>query len=926
MKLALENIHGYVLVVLFCFIILKAATQSTDPSEVNALIYIKKTLIDPMNNLRNWNKGDPCTRNWTGVWCDDSVGIDGHFHVRYLYFMSMNLSGSIAPQVCQLSHLQTMNFMWNNLTGNIPKEIGNITSLKDLLLNGNNLSGNIPDELGYLSNLDRLQVDQNQLSGPIPQSFSNLIKVKHLHMNNNSFSGQIPPELSKLSKLLHLLIDNNYLSGYLPPELSMLQELRILQVDNNNFSRTGIPSTYTNLSQLVKLSVRNCSLQGAVPDFSSIPNLSYLDLSWNHLTGPIPSNKLSDDMTTIYMSNNYLNGSIPQSFSYLPLLQTLSLENNLLSGPIPSIWQNISFSMNAKLAVDLRNNSLSDILGNLNPPENVTLRLAGNPVCKNASMHNIGQYCQTKVDKDAKDSTNSTVPCPIQACPVDNFYEYVPASPIPCFCASPLRIGYLLKSPSFSYFPPYTTSFELYVTQSLSLDLYQLSIDSYVWEEGPRLRMYLKLFPLFNDSPSRVFNLSEVRRILRLFTSWKFHRNDFFGPYELLNITLLGPYANSNIESGKRKTCTGILIATIIAAVACVLAISALVALLIARRHVKYRCKLSTKHESSNVSIRIVGMKVFRFKELALATDKFSSSTRVGQGGYGNVYKGILSNDTLVAIKRAEEGSLQGQKEFLTEIELLSRLHHRNLVSLIGYCNEKGEQMLVYEFMPNGTLRDWIFGKNKTKGSLNFGTRLQIAMGSAKGILYLHTEANPPIFHRDIKASNILLDSNFNAKVADFGLSRLVSCVDDEGTLPKYVSTVVKGTPGYLDPEYLLTHKLTDKSDVYSLGIVFLELLTGRKPISHGKNIVREVNVAHQSGMALSIIDCKMGYYPSDCVEKFLKLALSCCHDNPEERPSMVDVVRELENILEMLQEAETTFSDITSESSGRLVPSPASQ
>ena len=161
-------------------------------------------------------------------------------------------------------------------------------------------------------------------------------------------------------------------------------------------------------------------------------------------------------------------------------------------------------------------------------------------------MQNIDQYCGgTEADKGGKESTKSTVPCPVQSCPVDNFYEYVPACPTPCFCASPLRIGYQLKSPSFSYFPPYVNSFKLYLTQSLNLDLYQLSIYSYSWEEGPRLSMYLKIFPSFNDSHSSVFNSSEVRRILSLFTSWKFERNDFFGPYELLNITLLGPYANS---------------------------------------------------------------------------------------------------------------------------------------------------------------------------------------------------------------------------------------------------------------------------------------------------------------------------------------------------------------------------------------------
>ncbi|KAH9737063.1 protein kinase domain-containing protein [Citrus sinensis] len=827
---------GFVYALLFSYLVLLAAAQTTDPQEASALQAIKNSLVDSMNHLRNWNKGDPCMSNWTGVLCFDTVETDGHLHVR------------------------------------------------ELLLNGNKLSGSLPDDLGYLSNLNRLQVDENNITGTIPKSFANLSRVRHLHLNNNSIGGQIPSELSKLSTLIHLLVDNNNLSGNLPPELSELPQLRILQLDNNNFSASEIPATYGNFSKLVKLSLRNCNLQGAVPDLSRIPNLYYLDLSWNHLTGSIPSKKLSENVTTIDLSDNYLNGSILESISNLPFLQTL----------------------------DLRNNSFSNIVGDLTLPNNVTLRLGGNPICTSANIPNTGRFCGSDAGGD-ETLTNSKVNCPVQACPVDNFFEYVPASPEPCFCAAPLRIGYRLKSPSFTYFPPYVYPFEEYLTNALNLELYQLSIDSFAWEKGPRLRMYLKLFPTLNHSS--MFDDSEVRRIRDRFTSWNFSGSDIFGPYELLNFTLLGPYSNLNFNSQSKGISGGILAAIVVGAVASAVAITAAVTLLVMRRHARYQHSLSRKRLSTKISMKIDGVKGFKFKELAMATAYFSSSTQVGQGGYGKVYKGILSDNTTVAIKRAEEGSLQGQNEFLTEIKLLSRLHHRNLVSLLGYCDEEGEQMLVYEFVPNGTLRDWLSGR--TRENLNFAMRLRVALDSAKGILYLHTEAHPPVFHRDIKASNILLDSNLNAKVADFGLSRLAPVLDDEGTMPTHVSTIVKGTPGYLDPEYFLTHKLTDKSDVYSLGVVLLELLTGMQPISHGKNIVREVNVARDSGMVFSIIDNRMGSYPSECVERFVTLALRCCHDKPEHRPSMSDVVRELENILKMFPETDSMFSK--SESSSLL-------
>ncbi|XWS09528.1 hypothetical protein CRYUN_Cryun40dG0092400 [Craigia yunnanensis] len=685
-----------------CFMLLAASAPITDPSEVSALLAVKKQLVDPMNHLRNWNKGDPCTSNWTGLLCINNLENDGYLHVQELQLLNMNLSGTLAPELGQLSHLKILDFMWNELTGSIPKEIGHISTLRLLLLNGNKLSGSFPDELGYLSNLNRLQVDQNNISGQIPKTFANLSSVRHLHFNNNSLSGQIPPELSQLSTLLHLLLDNNNLSGYLPPEFLNLPELRILQLDNNDFSGSDIPASYGNFSRLAKLSLRNCHLQGAVPELSRIPSLTYLDLSQNHLTGPIPTNKLSDNMTTIDLSDNQLNGSIPGSFSDLPSLQTLSLENNFLTGPVPTnIWQNMSFSTSARLKLDLRNNSFSSIQGYLNPPVNVTLRLEGNPVCNNANLLNISLFCGSESGEDEMltNLNNSTANCPIQACPTDNFYEYVPASPVPCFCAAPLRIGYRLKSPSFSYFPPYIQPFEVYLTSSLNLSLYQLSIDTYFWEKGPRLRMYLKLFPSINDNHSNTFNVSEVQRIRHIYTSWTFPGSDLFGPYELLNFTLLGPYADMNFENETKGISKGILVAVIVGGVACAVAMSAIVTILITRRHARYLHAMSRKRLSTKVSMRLDGVKDFTFKEMALATDNFNSSSQVGQGGYGKVYKGTLSDKTVVAVKRAEEGSLQGQKEFLTEIKLLSRLHHRNLVSLVGYCDEEGEQ--VYSCGPD---------------------------------------------------------------------------------------------------------------------------------------------------------------------------------------------------------------------------------
>ncbi|GLT26771.1 hypothetical protein SLA2020_018160 [Shorea laevis] len=884
-------------VLLGCFFLssalVGAQSSKTHPDEVSALQTIKRSLTDPNKTLASWNRGDPCTSNWNGVLCTFTTPGDGYQHVTELQLLNMNLSGTLSPALGRLSHLEILDFMWNKISGSIPEEIGNITTLRLLLLNGNQLTGSLPDKLGHLPNLEWFQIDENNISGPIPASFSNLENARHFHMNNNSISGQIPPELSKLPNLVHFLLDNNNLSGYLPEELAQMPNLAIIQLDNNNFDGASIPGLFGNITTLLKLSLRNCSLQGSVPDLSGIPNLGYLDLSSNQLSGLIPTNKLSERITTINLSNNNLIGSIPANFSGLPALQKLLLANNSLNGSISSsLWQNRALNAIESFTLDLENNLLVNISGSSSLPPNVTLWLKGNPVCSNGSLVQLCKF-QTENEPRIRPTTNSTTAnCVPQSCP----YEYSPTSPFDCFCSEPLLVGFRLKSPGFLDFIPYKNLFEEYLTQALQLSLTQLHIYSFAWQEGPRLGMYLKLYPIYdNFNGFYLFNGNEVRRIGSIFTRCEIPLNDIFGPYELINFTLPDVYkdeVNPSLSSGRSK---GALAGIILGTFAGVVTLFAIISLIIFRRRLMGYHVVSKRRQVFRALLNIDGVKSFTYGELASATNNFDTVAQIGQGGYGKVYRGTLADGTIVAIKRAQEGSLQGEKEFLTEIQLLSRLHHRNLVSLVGYCDEEGEQMLVYEYMSNGTLRDHLSGK--IKEPLSFALRLRIALGSSKGILYLHTEANPPIFHRDIKTSNILLDSKFVAKVADFGLSRLAPVPDIEGAAPAHVSTVVKGTPGYLDPEYFLTHKLTDKSDVYSLGVVFLELLTGMQPISHGKNLVREVNIAYQSGIIFSIIDGRMGSYPSECVVNFVSLAMKCCQDETDSRPSMVEVVRTLETI-----------------------------
>ncbi|PSR89722.1 Receptor-like serine/threonine-protein kinase [Actinidia chinensis var. chinensis] len=334
----------------------------------------------------------------------------------------------------------------------------------------------------------------------------------------------------------------------------------------------------------------------------------------------------------------------------------------------------------------------------------------------------------------------------------------------------------------------------------------------------------------------------------------------------------------------------------------------------------------------STMPTSVLSVKTFALAELEKATDKFCLKRVLGEGGFGRVYLGILEDRTEVAVKLLTRDNQNGDREFIAEIEMLSRLHHRNLVKLIGICVEDHTRCLVYELVPNGSVESHLHGVDKQKGPLDWDARLKIALGAARGLAYLHEDSNPRVIHRDFKASNVLLDGDFTPKVSDFGLAREAT----EGS--QHISTRVMGTFGYVAPEYAMTGHLLVKSDVYSYGVVLLELLSGRKPVDMSQppgqeNLVTWARplLTSREGLALLVDPSLARNYDFDDMAKVAAIASMCVHSEVTHRPFMGEVVQALKLIYNDTDEtcgdccSQKESSARDSDFKGDLVPSDSS-
>ncbi|CDY21452.1 BnaC03g27450D [Brassica napus] len=902
---------GAVMLLIFLFFKFFSVSALTNGFDGAALQALKAEWTKPPSS---WEGDDPCGTSWVGITCISD-------RVVSISLGNLNVEGKLSGDIAALSELQILDLSYNTgLTGPLPPNIGEAKKLKNLILVGCSFTGQIPESIGKLEQLIYLSLNLNQFSGTIPVSIGRLSKLywfdiadnqiegtlpvsngtsspgldmlletKHFHFGKNKLSGHIPENLfSSKMTLIHVLFDGNQFTGKIPDTLSLVKTLTVLRLDRNKLTG-NIPTSLNNLTSLQELYLANNEFTGTLPNLTSLTSLYTLDVSNNTFEpSPIPSWISSlDSLATLRLEGIKLNGSIPNSFFSPAQLQTVILKRNQIDSTLDF---GTSFSNQLEF-VDLQYNNI-DVYKQPSSNTFIQVILADNPVCQEEG--NKPNYCSAI----PPNTSYSTIPPTCTPC--DQGREASPS----CRCAHPIIGTLYFRSPSFSGLLN-STNFEI-LQKSIANFSKKSSypVDSVAVRNirenatDHQLLIDLLVFPLGRES----FNESGMSLVNFAFSNQIYKPPPRFGPY----VFRANPYNQFSDRGGPSSSNMGIIIGAAVGAVVLLLLLT--LAGVYALRQRKRADKATdqnnpfAKWSTSKSSIdapQLMGAKSFTFEELKKCTENFSEANDVGGGGYGKVYRGILPSGQLIAIKRAQQGSLQGGLEFKTEIELLSRVHHKNVVRLLGFCFDRREQMLVYEYIPNGSLRDSLSGKSGIR--LDWTRRLKIALGSGKGLAYLHELADPPIIHRDIKSNNILLDENLTAKVADFGLSKIVG--DPEKT---HVTTQVKGTMGYLDPEYYMTNQLTEKSDVYGFGVVMLELLTGKSPIERGKYVVREVKTKMNKSRSLydlqELMDTTIIASSSNLkgFEKYVDLALRCVEEEGVNRPSMGEVVKEIENIMQL--------------------------
>lgn len=811
-----------------------------------------------------------------------------------------SLSGSIPSDLYDVLTLKQLSLHVNHLTGNIGEGIVNLTGLRILELYSNSLIGPIPPDIGKLSNLEQISLHINNLTGTLPTSlmnctnltllnlrvnklqgdlsnvdFSRLLKLTTLDLGNNMFTGSIPSSLYSCRSLKAVRLASNQLSGEISQEIAALQSLSFLSVSKNNLTNlSGALKNLMGCRNLGTLVLSSSYIGEALPDediiidANTFQNIQLLAIGASKLTGKVPSwiEKLRN-LEVLDLSFNRLVGSIPEWLGNFPSLFYVDLSNNRISGKFPTQLCRLPALMSPQI---------------LDPAKLSFLALPVFVAPNNATNQ---QYNQLSSLPPAIYLGNNTISGTI-----------------------PLEIGQLkvilvldLSNNSFSGSIPDT------ISNLSNLERLDLS-RNHLTGEIPRSLGGLHFLSWFSVAFNDLQGPIPTGGQFNTFGSPSYEGNSgLCGPpivqRSCSNQTIVTHSAAQN-KSISKKLAIG-LVFGICLGVAVIITLLAL--WILSKRRIDPRgdadkidldmISISSNYNAdNNTSIVILfpnngnNIKELTISDIIKATDDFNQENIIGCGGFGLVYKAILANGTRLAVKKLSGDLGLMEREFKAEVEALSAAKHQNLVTLQGYCVHEGSRLLMYSYMENGSLDYWLHEKVDGPSQLDWPTRLKILRGASSGLAYMHQICEPHIVHRDIKSSNILLDEKFEAHVADFGLSRLIN------PYQTHVTTELVGTLGYIPPEYGQAWVATLRGDMYSFGVVMLELLTGKRPVEISKpkasrELVGWVQQMRSEGKQDEVFDPILrGKGSEEEMLQVLDVACMCVSQNPFKRPTIKEV------------------------------------
>ncbi|VAH35572.1 unnamed protein product [Triticum turgidum subsp. durum] len=839
-----QALHGAALSLLL--LAAAAHAQQTDPGDAAALNAVFAKL--GQKALSSWNiSGDPCTGAATdntnidnnppfnpAIKCECSGGNASVCRVTRLKIYALDAVGPIPEELRNLTALTNLDLSQNYLTGPLPSFIGELTRMQYMSFGINALSGPLPKELGNLTDLVSLSVSSNNFSGSLPSELGNLAKLEQLYIDSAGFSGPLPSSLSKLTKMKTLWASDNDFTGQIPDYIGSWN-LTDLRFQGNSF-QGPLPATLSNLVQLTNLVLRNCRISDTL-----------LSVNFSKFTS----------LNLLFLGNNSLSGSLPSSVG--PMLKNLDFSYNQLTGNVPS-WGNSQLNLVA-------NNFGADISSNSGLPTGLDC-LQRNTPCFFGSPKSSSFAVDCGSDRPISGSDNSLYQPDAATLGAASYY----VTGEPTWGAS--NVGRFMDASNGS---------------SIIYSSHQFlnTLDTELFRNARMSPSSLRYYGIGLENGNYTVTLQFAEFAFPDAQSWKSRGRRVFDIYAQ------GERKEQNFDIRKvagGKSYTAVRKQYTVPVTKNFLEIHLFWAgkgTCCIPDQGYYGPAISALSATPKLYSIVGRPNVLSYGELRSATDNFSPNNLLGQGGYGSVYKGKLTDGRFVAVKQLSEASHQGKKEFATEIETISRVQHRNLVKLYGCCLEGNKPLLVYEYLENGSLDHALFGKGKS--SLDWPTRFEICLGVARGLSYLHEESSIRVVHRDIKASNILLDANLNPKISDFGLAKLY---DDQKT---HVSTKVAGTFGYLAPEYAMRGHMTEKIDVFAFGVVVLETLAGRPNYStedENKVYIFEwVWELYENNHPLDMVDQRLEEFDSEEALRAIKVALLCTQGSPHQRPSMSRVV-----------------------------------